>query len=416
MSKMSLRNRILSVVLSVCMMLTLLPWIPMKASAVDSNGDNGCEHGAHNYDEVTLLCPCGAVSPDAVTSVTIGDTITYYVTLDEAVQVVKDCTADDKAVVTMLKSIELDSALTIESGVFTIDLNDYEISINKTGASALKISGAETDVVIMDSGTLGKITSRNTCIHISKATVTIMDCEIMLDCSGSQTSRYGVYACNSTVTITDCEITIYGDLASNYIAYLTSYGVYADNSTVTVSGCTFEEQCNNVRVRHIEAYASTMTVTDSYISGATLSGSGGSKVTVSGCTVDSDDGSIWAESRCTVVVNDTTAIGQISVSSYATIIVNNTTIIEDHLAAVEVWEGDATISGGCIYAEFDIAIQSLYSTVTLSLNENGVGTTFPGGIALSNITLNAILGEGSSLLAGRSEDHPSQRCNKNLRR
>ena len=41
-------------------------------------------------------------------------------------------------------------------------------------------------------------------------------------------------------------------------------------------------------------------------------------------------------------------------------------------------------------------IRQYNSTIALTLGENGVGATFPGGITVYDTTLNAILGEGAT--------------------
>ena len=139
---------------------------------------------------------CGTMDiTSAVASTTVGGTTTYHLTLDAAIQAVKSCTAEDEAVVKLLKNIALgNSHQTIGSGVFTIDLNGFEISSTMSGGGTLYIWDDGTDVTITDSVGTGKISGVFAAVDSCWSNVTI--------CGGSLIGqKRGVYADRSNVTI-----------------------------------------------------------------------------------------------------------------------------------------------------------------------------------------------------------------------
>ena len=109
---------------------------------------------AHSYDAATQFCVCGAMNTDAVATVSKnGKVVAAYLSLNDAIQAVKDCTAADKAVVTILKKIDLgENRQEITSGVFTIDLNGCEISNTTSDYGTLYINGAAADVTVQGTG------------------------------------------------------------------------------------------------------------------------------------------------------------------------------------------------------------------------------------------------------------------------
>ena len=234
---------------------------------------------AHSY--TNCVCVCGAVSPDAEASVTIGGKASYYATLNDAIAVAQNCSAADQAVVTILKDIDLgDDYQRINGGVFTFDLNGFELSSLEDywGVFVLR-NGA--DITIIDSRGDGKIT--------------------------------GVF-----------------------------YGIEAHDSTVTISGGTISGQDCGV-----------------YVTGCT--------VTISG--------------------------GTISGQTYGVYAYNNS---------------DVTISGGTIIGKgYDLRAYKS-SVFKLTVGENGVGATFPGGIKVYGTTLNAILGEGAAYWQGNQMIVPAE--------
>ncbi len=191
-----------------------------------NNGTNhscvctGCNNiitETHSY--INYVCVCGAVDSNvAVASTTVGGVTAYHLTLDSAIQAVKDSTADDKAVVTILQNIDLDGSYQkIVSGVFTIDLNGCEISSESFGDGALYISGSATGVTIKGDGENSKITG-------DYAGIEAKDGANLTVTGGTISGDYGVSAKLSTVSISG------GDISGN------DCGVYSDSCTVTISG------------------------------------------------------------------------------------------------------------------------------------------------------------------------------------
>jgi len=123
----------------------------------------------HIFDAVTGECICGLQTQTGV-SVTIGDTTTNFRLLGDALQAVKDCTAEDQATVKLLVNIDLkDSWQTISSGEFTFDLNGCELI-----GSGVVLTIKGTNVTITDSGVGGTIFSDSIGVRVrDHGTVTI---------------------------------------------------------------------------------------------------------------------------------------------------------------------------------------------------------------------------------------------------
>ena len=114
----------------------------------------------HHY--VNGVCSvCGTSNPDmAAVLIKNGVTVMATNSLDAAINEAEKCVAADKAVVQLQKSINLgDNAQTINSGVFTIDLNGYEISYTYETGTMLIVQNSGTNVTIMDSVGTGKLTA-----------------------------------------------------------------------------------------------------------------------------------------------------------------------------------------------------------------------------------------------------------------
>ena len=232
---------------------------------------------AHSY--TNCVCVCGAVSPDAEASVTIGGKASYYATLNDAIQAVKNCTAADQAVVTILKDIDLgDGYLYIKGAVFTFDLNGFEVSSSNSSWGVLVLRNG-ADITITDFCEGGKITGAGYGIEAYDSTVTI---------SGGTISGqlHGVYAANSFVTISG------GTISGQ------NYGVYADTSSVTISGGIISGQKYGV-------YADTSSVT---ISGGIISGQSRGVfadnifVTISGGTISGENYDIYGTEYSTIIL------------------------------------------------------------------------------------------------------------------
>lgn len=138
-------HRLLSLVLCLCMVLGMMPAAVFAA------------------DETSNAA-----------AVTVGGTTTEYETLGAAIQAVTDCTADDEAVVKLLRRSDLSGNLPIHSGVFTLDLNGFEITSNLSSTGALEVWYTGTELTVIDSGEDGAITGGYSAIDVQYgATVTI---------------------------------------------------------------------------------------------------------------------------------------------------------------------------------------------------------------------------------------------------
>ena len=313
-----------------------------------NNGTNhscvctGCNNiitETHSY--TNYVCVCGAVDRNvAVASTTVGGVTAYHLTLDSAIQAVKDCTADDKAVVTIQKNIALgNSYQNIVSGVFTIDLNGHEISNTNSSRGVFDIEGKATNVTIKGDGENSKIIGDYAGVEILEAVLKITGGTI----SGN---TYGVYAkYKSNVTI-----------SGGTVICEQNKSVYVNDCTVTISGGSFSSFYSAVMVNE------------------------NSTVNISG-------GSFTSEDRC--------------VSGYAqsaTINISGGSFFGQK-SGLYLYQGTAIISGGCFSGDqFDIYYDNYNdgASIALTLGENGIGATFPGGITVFKTTLNEILGEGAA--------------------
>ena len=363
------------------------PHTASKSHYADLN--NGTNHGCvctgcnniitetHSY--TNYVCVCGAVDSNvAVASATVGGVTAYHLTLNSAIQAVKDCTADDKAVVTILQNVALGNTCQgITSGVFTIDLNGHEISNTNSYRGVFDIEGKATNVTIKGDGENSKITGQYAGIEIFRAALTITGGNI----SGNS---YGVYATgNSTVTING------GSISGSYVVYVQL------NSTVTINGGSISG-FNGVYAK------SNSTVT---ISGGIFSGNYG--VTADNSTLTISDGTI-SSFNCSVKVYDGTVTisgGTINGRDYgveahnSTVTVSGGNISSDRYGVYAYNKSTVTVSGGSISGSiYDICNNN--SAITLTLGEDGVGATFPGGITVDETTLNEILGEGAACWQG----------------
>lgn len=119
---------------------------------------------------VLLIASLGVFSLTAsaaggdVASVTVGGTTTSYDTFDAAITAAQSCTDSDKAVVKLLADIAMgDTYLAISGGVFTIDLNGFELS--GTGSTSLLSLTGSANVTIIDSGADGAIRTNSKAIR-----------------------------------------------------------------------------------------------------------------------------------------------------------------------------------------------------------------------------------------------------------
>ena len=213
----------------------------------------------HNYDENTLLCACGAISADAVVLVSKNGVPTSgYTTLHDAIQAVSTATADDNAVVKLLKDIKLGMGyLYTEAGVFTIDLNGKTLS--STGMnSALDVFYG--DVTITDSGEGGMISAASYGISVY-GNVTVESGTIHGDRAGIWVSG-SLTVCGGTITgddgifVSEGQLMIYGGLIDG-----DGRGVCAEAAIVTISGGSI------VGEDAISSWLTDVTITDGNIKG-----------------------------------------------------------------------------------------------------------------------------------------------------
>ena len=129
---------------------------------------------------VLLIASLGVFSLTAsaaggdVASVTVGGTTTSYDTFDAAITAAQSCTDSDKAVVKLLADIAMgDTYLAISGGVFTIDLNGFELS--GTGSTSLLSLTGSANVTITDSGTGGAIRTNSTAIRARDTSIVTID-------------------------------------------------------------------------------------------------------------------------------------------------------------------------------------------------------------------------------------------------
>lgn len=119
---MSMKKRILSLLLAVVLCLSLLP---TAALAEEGTG--------------------------AVAEVTMNGAVSSYATLQEAFNAVGNCTESSIASVKLLADITLESGLTIRGGVFTLDLNGKTVNYRDVDANAVSMTGGT--VTLTDHGT-----------------------------------------------------------------------------------------------------------------------------------------------------------------------------------------------------------------------------------------------------------------------
>ena len=107
----------------------------------------GTEYGEvdadnHDFDENGKCVGCNM---QVAASTTIDGEVTNYLTLNEAINAVSNCTAEDKAVVKLLSDIDLGTSRQyIVSGEFTFDLNGHKITSEHV---VFDISGESNPVV-----------------------------------------------------------------------------------------------------------------------------------------------------------------------------------------------------------------------------------------------------------------------------
>ncbi len=186
---------------------------------ISSNTTLYAVYADHSYSS-GICNHCGIPVPGSVAVLSKnGKNVFVGTTLDAVITEAKKCVAADEAVVTLLQNIDLGSSnLTINSGVFSLDLNGFEL---KSTSYALNLVGESVNVTLQDSGETGKITAAERAITADEyATLTIVGGTI-------SSNSYGIYALRrATVNISG------GTISSS-----SDYGVYAHfNCEVNISG------------------------------------------------------------------------------------------------------------------------------------------------------------------------------------
>ncbi len=190
--------------------------------SISSNTTLYAVYADHSYS--SGICDhCGIPVSGSVAVLSKNDKNVFAgTTLDAVITEAENCVESDKAVVTLLQNIDLgNSSLTINSGVFSLDLNDFELQ-STYSSGVLSLSGESVNVTLQDSGETGKITATGRAIMAEQnATLTIVGGTI-------SSGGYGVYALSgATVNISG------GTISSS------NYGVYAYRKCeVNISGGT----------------------------------------------------------------------------------------------------------------------------------------------------------------------------------
>ncbi|MBQ8029448.1 MAG: hypothetical protein IJ262_08610, partial [Clostridia bacterium] len=227
------------------------------------------DKNAHDWSNGNGICAdCGEPDPTATAYVSKnGNIIGCYATLNEALDAVANCTEDDKAVVKLLKDIDVDKDyIKINSGVFTLELNSKTIS-----GKDMILYITDGAVVTVQNGAIKRISSdeeHGSALSVSGSTAYIINCDVTNDYA-AHGSGVGV-SDSATVEIIDsnlsaderglyvqyfCHVTISGDseITSPTMNAIESYfgstveikggtitapgyGVYADDGVVTISG------------------------------------------------------------------------------------------------------------------------------------------------------------------------------------
>ena len=207
---------------------------------------------------VLLIASLGVFSLTAsaaggdVASVTVGGTTTSYDTFDAAITAAQSCTDSDKAVVKLLADIAMgDTYLAISGGVFTIDLNGFELS--GTGSTSLLSLTGSANVTITDSGTGGAIRTNSTAIRARDTSIVTIDGGII-----QSADSYPIwFQSTGKLTVNDGVIIggSYGICSTKGITTInggnihgTSYGIYCNSGTLTVYGGTVTSDSDAVFV------------------------------------------------------------------------------------------------------------------------------------------------------------------------
>ena len=225
------------------------PFICLPGYQITIDKDTTLVANWNDHIYVDNVCAnCSKIDPSAGVVASLsknGKVVCAYTALGEVITAAQKCTASDKAEVTILQNIDLGSnPQLIESGVFTLDLNGFEIKASS--GCVLRLDGSSVNVTLRDSGETGVITGKyafgiiaknGSTLTISSGTisaparetgVSITDSTVIINGGTINGGFHGVYSTGGTVTISDGIIKDGGN----------SDGVCCDNGTLTISGGT----------------------------------------------------------------------------------------------------------------------------------------------------------------------------------
>jgi len=126
----------------------------------------------HSYGESTLTCVCGADGSDAVVMLSKNGTLVkFYTDLQAAITDAEQYTAEDKAELTLLKSVNVgDNELTIWSGTYTLNLGGFTLTSTVASTGAVSIGGNANLII-----TNGTIEGNNCAIQMNRGKLTLRD-------------------------------------------------------------------------------------------------------------------------------------------------------------------------------------------------------------------------------------------------
>ena len=126
---------------------------------------------SHSYDEATLLCGCGQTHPDAVILLSVdGISVCAFTDMDTAAGNAQNYTAEDNAVLKLLKSVDLGDKEVIFSGVYTLDLNGFTVTSTVDSCGVFCVFG-EPELTVCN----GTIVGRNSGIQLEGGKLIVSD-------------------------------------------------------------------------------------------------------------------------------------------------------------------------------------------------------------------------------------------------
>lgn len=178
------------------------------------------EIASHSYDEATLLCACGQPHPDAVILVIVdGTSVCAFTDMDTAAGNAQNYTAEDNAVLKLLKSVDLGDKEVILSGVYTLDLNGFTVTSTVDSCGVFCVFGGPELTVCN-----GTIVGRNSCIQLEGGKLIVSDV-IFLEADSA------ISVLEGEIILRQCDIQ-------------TEYGIYINSGSAAVYDSTFAADCD----------------------------------------------------------------------------------------------------------------------------------------------------------------------------